>query len=106
MHEAPDLWTRAFVAMLGALGAMVPLAFRDGLSRTQAGIMFLSGAAGAYALARPLSLWVDPWAPGSAFDIEPACAYFSGVVVMRVCEEVLRFLERRSQKLLDRTVIK
>lgn len=102
MNTEPDLWHRAVLGALGALGAMVPLAFKVGLTRVQGGILCIGGAGGAYAIAHPLALWLDQWLPGDVTDIEPACAYFSGVLVMRICEEVLRWINRRSQRLLDK----
>lgn len=102
MNEGPDAWGRVVYVVLGALGALVPLAFKTGLTRVQAGLLCIGGAAGAYAIAHPLALWLDGYLPGEVTDIEPACAYFSGVLVMRICEEVLRFLNRRAQSIIDK----
>lgn len=90
--------------LIGAVAAAVPVVMRQGLSKRQAAVMVVAGALGASVFARPFALWLDPYVVGSYDDIVQACAFTIGLFSMRIAEELIRYLERRSQRLLDRKI--
>lgn len=88
--------------LIGAVAAAVPVVMRQGLSKRQAAVMVCAGALGASVFARPVALWLDPYLAGTYEDIVQAVAFTIGLFSMRIAEELIRFIERRGQRLLDR----
>lgn len=90
--------------VIGAVAAAVPVVMRQGLSKPAAVVMVLAGALGASVFARPVALWLDPYVIGTYDDIVQACAFTIGLFAMRIAEELIRYIERRAQRILDRRI--
>lgn len=88
--------------LVAAIGAIVPLAYRPGLNKFQAGVMVICGTVGAAILAHPVSMLAHPFLPGDVSDIDHAIAFICGVLIMRVAEEALLFVHKAVEKISEK----
>lgn len=100
IESAPILLAKPAYWIIGLIGALVPLIFRTGLTKFQAGLMAVCGMFGAVVFTHPLTMWVSALLHWEYVDIDNAIAFTIGILSMRVAESLLKFIERRGLRLL------
>lgn len=116
MTEGTTIITKFVYAVVGAAGALLPYAFREGIvgvqvnmtpeekkvAKFRAGLSVLGGFLAAMTLTDVAILWVDPFLPGTKIDIEYGVALFIGLIFMQGVEVILQFWRNRGAAIISK----
>ncbi len=113
---AEALLPKIAYAVIGAAGALLPYAFREGAfgvrpemtpeekqaAKFRAGLCVLGGFLASLTMTDVVSLWLDPYLPGNADQIEHGVALFLGLGFMQAIEVAVNWWRSRGAKVLDK----
>lgn len=112
-----EAWFTKFIyAIIGAAGALLPYAFREGVvgvqadmppeekkaAKARAALSVFGGFIAAMTLTDLAILWLDPLLPGKAETIEYGVALFIGLIFMQAVEVVLQFWRNRGAAIISK----
>lgn len=102
LHEkSTHMFQKVFVLLAGAVGAMVPAALRQDVSRGQRLTMTFVGFAVATFLAPAIN---GHWLPGADAQMQAGVSFGVGLFGMAAVGIALRAIERRGDALADRAI--
>lgn len=87
--ESTPLLIKPAYWIIGLIGALVPLVYRKGLSKFQAGVMAICGAVGAAVFTPIVAGLLAKYVDGGYEHVEYAVAFTCGLLMMRACEVLL-----------------